>query len=295
MKKLYTYFCLFLPLVLWSQAYVPLLNNQNEWHFTTCFAGDCLTDVYFTNGDTIVEGQNYKILDGYHYISRTFLLRENLIEKKVHMAIITPNRINTYLLYDFSLEVGDTFDMKNPITPFPTEAGLFVLDAIVEEPIFENETRRHFYFSPHVSNTISTNTAVWVEGVGSLSLINAASGFPDQNGVGLLNCFFKDGTLFYTNLNEQVSSCNATLEASNFSFPDILAYFPDKKGYCHITNTSVIKEIEVYDLLGRKVLRQTNKNQENSMILDFNPFQKGVYILHLLTTDERQHSIKISY
>ena len=30
-----------------------MLDNINEWHFTTCFSG-CLTDAYYTDGDTIV-------------------------------------------------------------------------------------------------------------------------------------------------------------------------------------------------------------------------------------------------
>ena len=60
--------------VLHGQDYKPLLDNTNEWHVTNCYFG-CLTDVYFTDGDTLVEGNNYKVLDGFHYISRSFLLR----------------------------------------------------------------------------------------------------------------------------------------------------------------------------------------------------------------------------
>ena len=39
-----------------SQQYEPLLNGFNEWHFTNCYFG-CLTDTYFTNGDTIVNNK----------------------------------------------------------------------------------------------------------------------------------------------------------------------------------------------------------------------------------------------
>ena len=50
---------------MFGQAYIPLLDNQNEWHFTNCYEG-CLTDIYYTNGDTIVNNKTHKILDGFH-------------------------------------------------------------------------------------------------------------------------------------------------------------------------------------------------------------------------------------
>lgn len=71
--KNYVVGCFFLLCGLQSQAqeYVPMLNGTNEWKVTNCFFG-CITDTYFTDGDTLVDGLNYKILDGYHYISRSF-------------------------------------------------------------------------------------------------------------------------------------------------------------------------------------------------------------------------------
>lgn len=88
--------------------------------------------------------------------------------------------------------------MKNPISPFPAEGGLFVLDSIRNRPFQETETRKYFYFSPHPENTVSSQNAIWVEGVGSLSIINTPSGYPELNSVGSLTYFYKNYTLFYT-------------------------------------------------------------------------------------------------
>ncbi len=63
-----------------AQNYKPLLDNFNEWHFTICDFG-CLTDIYYTDGDTVVNNVSYRILDGFHYISRTFLIREDIPAK----------------------------------------------------------------------------------------------------------------------------------------------------------------------------------------------------------------------
>ena len=64
-----------------AQAYKPMLAQFKEWHLTNCFSG-CGTDIYYTDADTVVNGLTYAILDGFHYISRTFLLREDVGEKK---------------------------------------------------------------------------------------------------------------------------------------------------------------------------------------------------------------------
>ncbi|MBV1924470.1 MAG: hypothetical protein KUG68_10640 [Flavobacteriaceae bacterium] len=158
MKKLLSIFLLICFTPLFGQEYKPLLDDYNEWHQTYCFFG-CYTDIYYTDGDTIVDGLDYKILDGYHYISRSFLLREEVQERKVYLNL-TLNGISTeYLLYDYSLAVGDSIDMKNPITPFPEDAGYYTLDSIVPRPLVDGNEYRHFYFKPSESNNVSFNKA----------------------------------------------------------------------------------------------------------------------------------------
>jgi len=187
-----------------AQPYKPLLDDFNEWHFTTCFSG-CNTSVYYTNGDTIMGGESWKILDGYHYMSRTYLLKENVNNRQVFLASITPSKVNHFLLYDFSKSEGDTMEIFNPNTPFVWNPGFFRLDSIRLHPLEDGAAYRHFYWSPTPSNT-NIDHPVWVEGVGSLSLITAAGGQPDFNGVGQLNCFFKNSDAFYVNL-DSITSC----------------------------------------------------------------------------------------
>lgn len=192
-----------------SQNYEPLLNEMNEWHFTNCF-GSCTTVDYFTDGDTTVNGEVYKILDGYHYVSRTFLLREDSNARKVYMGKIDPGTgtLSTYLLYNFALQEGDTTDLLNPFSPFPLHVGYFRLDSIRIRTLSNGNAYRHFYFAPTASNTQYNSHPVWVEGVGSLSLINAPGGEPDINNAGQLSCFFKNSDLFYADL-DSIQGCVA--------------------------------------------------------------------------------------
>lgn len=280
-KKIIFFYFILSCLPFFGQTYIPLLDTQNEWHFTSCYEG-CITDIYYTNGDTLVNNKMHKILDGYHYISRTFLLHEDIEEKKVSLTKISPTRIDEYLLYDFGLEEGATFEMKNPITPFPEEGGLFVLDSIRNVEIWSGTTRKHFYFSPHETNQISTQNAIWVEGVGSLSMINAPGGHPEINEVGLLNCFFKNAELFYSNLTPEVTVCEPTiLSLSQNKQQEIIVYYPENnKSICYLKNTENVKKIELFDLNGRKLAVFQNQF-ENEIRIDLQRFSNGMYYVKL--------------
>lgn len=294
MKKLLliVLFCYCTPI--FSQDYKPLLDNYNEWHITSCFFG-CLTDKYYTNGDTIVDGVDYKVLDGFHYISRTFLLREALLDRKVYMNIVNSSGNNEYLLYDFSMIIGDSIDMKNPISPFPENAGYYRLDSIIPRPLVDGNDYRHFYLSPTSSNTISTTNAVWIEGAGSLSLINAPSGDPDINGAGHLSCSFKSSESFYSNL-DSIDGCEPTIILSIDEYYNPLSEVQIIKSYdsniCHLVNVEQVKFIDIYDLNGRRIEDFTN-NGNKELTIDFSSFKSGIYMIIAITKQFKKRTFRV--
>ncbi len=287
---LFSIFSVF-SLNIYSQAYKPLLDNLNEWHVTTCFSG-CLTDVYYTDGDTIVEGKSYKILDGFHYISRTFLLREEVNNKKVFLNKVAPGQNEEFLLYDFSLNEGDTFNMRNPYSPFPRDGGAFVLDSIIERPLADGNEYRHFYFSPASGNTTSTENSVWVEGAGSLSIINAPGGNPDINGGGQLSCFFKDTEIFYANLDSINDCIPIHLKVEKYNLDEIIISKQNNGGNCVLSNAQNVKSITVFNLSGKKLETITNDGQ-NSIKIDLSSYQNGMYILFVNGFGNSKKSFKI--
>lgn len=260
-----------------AQQYRPMLDQLNEWHFTTCYFG-CQTDVYYTDGDTLVNGKNYKILDGYHYISRTFLLREDVPEKKVFLYVAAPGFNQEYLLYDFSLEEGAVFNMNNPISPFPQDGGPFVLDSIVARPLVDGNNYKHYYFSPAPGNTVSTENAVWIEGVGSLSIVNAPGGHPDVNQVGQLSCAFKNTEAFYSNLDSIVDCIPLILNIGKHALDSTLLIQKPGSEICELTNAEAVKTVLVYDVSGKKVSEITNPGQ-HSIQINLNSLQRGLFLL----------------
>jgi hypothetical protein len=259
-----------------AQTYKPLIDNYNEWQFTTCFSG-CITDSYYTDGDTIVNGKQHKILDGFHYISRTFLIREEVSNKKVFLTKIDPTRIDEYLLYDFSLNEGEEIELFNPISPFPQEAGFFTLDSIRNKPLVDGNLYKHYYLSPSPGNTTSNNNAIWVEGVGSLSLINAPGGEPNFDEAGELSCFFKEGNLFYSN-TERVGNCDSTLGLSNINNDLNALKISTLNKICTIYNTKKVSTVSVFDITGKQVLNINSLNKE-TITLNLSQVNSGIYII----------------
>ena len=294
MKKRLNFLFYFFSTLLFSQDYVPLLDDYNEWQVTNCYFG-CLTDVYYTDGDTITDGHNYKILDGYHFISRTILLREDILEKKVFLNFIQATGNTEYLLYDFSLNIDDSIDMKNPISPFLENAGYYNLDSIIPRPLVNGGDYRHFYLSPSESNIVSTTNAIWIEGAGSLSLITAPSGEPDINGAGHLSCFYKNGDYFYTNL-DSIDSCEPTvilnINESNYPLSDIIVSSNNILNSCHLINLENIKLIDIYNINGKKVASYHNYGNKE-LKFDTTSYQAGIYFIIVYTNQFKKKTIKI--
>ena len=261
-----------------AQPYKPLLDNLNEWHFTTCFSG-CNTDVYYTDGDTVVGGKTYKILDGYHYISRTFLLTEDVANRTVILAKINPTKIDEYLLYDFAKNEGDTMELFNPNSPFIGNPGFFKLDSIRLRPLEDGNSYRHFYWSPTPGNTTYIAYPVWVEGVGSLSLINAAGAQPDFNGVGQLNCFFKNSDAFYVNL-DSIVSCEPIhmLGINEFKDSDWSIYPNPSSDFIQINGLKAETSVEVISCAG-ELIKQDEIGGQCQM--DISSLKEGIYFIRL--------------
>lgn len=291
-QKIFFLFAFIFSIQLWGQAYQPLLDDINEWHFTTCYFG-CLTDVYYTDGDTIVNGNSHKILDGYHYVSRTFLLREEVENKKVFMTIVNDAGNEEYLLYDFSLDEGDEINLYNPISPFPEDAGVFVLDSIRLRELVDSNEYRHYYLSPIPSNTISTDPATWIEGLGSLSIINAPGGFPDINAVGNLSCYFKNEELFYSNL-DSIDACKPIHLGLIKPIQDINEVeIYTSKAISYLSNTDNVKRIDVYNISG-KLLKSINNLYGKSLIsIDLSRYERNVYILVAMSVKNEKRTFKI--
>lgn len=241
-----------------AQSYMPMLGETNSWSGVSCFFG-CTVENYYTAGDTIVDGNNYKVLDGYHYIQRNFLIREDVSEKKVFMKLLGGHQLlNEYPLFDFSLEVGDTTNAYNPISPLPLDGGLFVLDSIVSRPL-ENGNHRFFYLHAVAPSLSASERTVWVEGVGALSLINTPGANRTESNH--LGCALKDGVLQYA-FTDSIGNCSNVSVDESISFrPEFFRLIPNlisrNEGVQIISETVDFEvSMRIYSTDGRLILQK---------------------------------------
>ncbi len=272
---------------LMAQSYKSLLKHFNEWHITTCFFG-CITDVYFTDEIRNINGYNYHVLGGYHYINRNFLLREDTLEKQVFWLTTELGSLNReYLLYDFSLLPGDSILVFNPISPFPDSAGYYVVDSVVPKAHIDGETYRYFYLSASDSVQAQSSGTVWVEGIGSLNLINIPGAYPNLNGTGALSCFFNQEMLRYSNLDSITGCIQAYPNLSVDEIPKaLISLYPNPASSIISINAydQKIRIVKIYNIQGQEVNSyQITNLSKIDLNVDF--LSNGIFLIHIETKD----------
>ena len=267
-----------------AQSYIPMLGQTNEWRIVSCNNG-CSTDAYFALGDTLVDGNNYKVLDGFHYIEGNFLIREDIQQEKVFMKVLDDHSLlDEFPLYDFSIDDGDTVDVYNPISPLPENGGKFVLDSIISRPL-ENGNHRFFYLhAANPSASLSENT-VWVEGVGSLTLINSPGAYP--TGDNHMGCAFKDDQLVYSN-TDSIFSCGA-LGVTEINKIGNLKVFPNPTKGMIAVQFNGMYSFELTDISGKVVYQGNGIGHAE---IDISELHAGIYMLTALS-EENQSVTKV--
>lgn len=153
-----------------ASTYAPFLNNS-KWLNSNTFGGHgWVNDLFQYYKDTLFNGNVYQMFSDYGIyipginndpnISAGFkgyqLFREDTIFKKVYKPIF-PNAEK--LLYDFSLNIGDTLPVSSGII------GTYYL-ALIDSALTQIGYRKRFTFT---HNPAPFSTVVWIEGVGNIS------------------------------------------------------------------------------------------------------------------------------
>lgn len=125
----------------------------------------------------------------------------------------------------------------------------------------------------------TSNTATSPQGV--IASVAGASGYPFGSAkIGTLTVTFKSTTL---NTNDFDS-----LESVRF-YPN-----PSNSGFVTVTNSNVLEEITIYNVLGKQV-RQVNisNTTQNKEVIDVSDLNDGIYIVKLTSNDGATESKKL--
>ncbi len=187
-----------------------------------------------------------------------------------------------YLLYDFSLKIGDmiTSDHFRLIAPISVSN----IDSI----LIGTEYRKSITFD-------DVQEMTWVEGIGSLRGIitvtapSLASGGSKNN----LICFRQNNEILYH--NKGYDNCfykndYNSVEVSNFAKAIILAPNP-VSATCKLSYSACYYQLQIVSLFGI-VVREYNVTGQTSTIVDRNGLPSGIYFIKLIGHGEVNATIK---
>lgn len=208
MKKIYTCIIFIYSLSCKAQVYQPMLDSvSNTWYFVSNIVplspapqapANCSYGmmpfanslIYFTSGDTMMNGNSYKILleHDYFFPANTCLfgyMREDTAARKIFFVdnIFSAEEV----LYDFSMQVGDSINL-NFYQPGYYQNGYYTLDSIGTVNIPAG-ARNIFYLNNHVTPFIPAME--WIESVGHPGHLVYTRSCNSFGGNFSFNCFDK--------------------------------------------------------------------------------------------------------
>jgi len=290
-KLLFSFVCY---LVLQANAQMSnntIVNDNSAWATLSYIAlddsGNALTQYHFFDGDSIFNEKTYK---------KIFYYRDEQHTKRFFAGLIREENLKTYcapyhigletlleerVLYNFSLEQGDTFEY--PISYSETET-LYVLQS--DSVLINNEQKKRLIIVPE--NNINWVIDTIIENVGSLHGLLYPLCYMCDGAFHELLCYTENGELVYQNPNRTKCYYDKltlvqTIEIRNCSvFPNAV----DDVLYISCLNNEILR-IEIFDNLGRQIY----KSYKNT--IDVSSFSKGLYLLKIYDTNGQVSVFKI--
>ncbi len=300
MKKIYYLFFLsFFFAKFQAQVYYPFPSDSAEWHIKlTCQAPFCTAQIYspyqtHQNSDTTINGKVYHKM--YDIPSNTLYSFYRESSKKIYVKYPLGgpfgNDTAEFVLYNFNLNIGDTFIVKVPSSwiggIFPTQPKIVLTSTNTANNVWPWQTlpnansTKVYYFS---SNVICTSAnLLWAEGVGNYSGFFYNMHFPAwasclsppaPNNI-FLTCFIKNGTVIYG------GGCITNTDNTSKETESLNIYPNPNSGQVKISvssNSQNIKSILIKDVLGKEIKIISNLNNQD-YYLDIKSLDNGIYIM----------------
>jgi hypothetical protein len=278
-----------------TDVYHPFPDSNAVWGMsagcTDVNCGDYSYIKYYYDGDTVIEGINYKrvvneVLPmtsgnccGVPQGLGAGFLRQDITGKKVYWQNQWTN--GDTLLYDFTLNVGDTLNDFLQ-APWGEPKTVLSIDSVLVGTLY------HKRFNIDTSIFRNEYTYSIIEGVGST---DGFSGYHENNawqfGISL-TCFSENGDVVYTPQNNpDTIPCGDLPVAINDlhqQLAEIVSVFPNpSSGKITLTckEPSLPLKIIIYDMFGRQHLKMDTNNEFTG--IDISDLPPGIYYLRTET------------
>lgn len=280
-----------ITILTYSQDYHPFPDSNAIWNNNSYWSPYNWINRYGVFGDTTIESQNYKKIyriendSTLNINNMTYYaaLREN--ESK-QIFVKVPEFEYEFLIYDFSLSVGDTVNTNAP------DGYLNWLTCVITEidtiELENNQYRRRF----KINNW--GNDEYWIEGIGSIGGLFYPISDYLAGTINDLLCFKHNNTAIYIN-NPDCDKCFCSLATSTEELKNEnhnIKIYPNP--------TSTILNINPTSEIGESKIRMFNSNGTliETRLINTYPYQfevkkypSGIYTLHL-TNGKQEYSMR---
>ncbi len=203
-----------------------------------------------------------------------------------------------YLLFDFSLNAGDTFEIRS-MEPHANS----ITKIIVDSTNIINGRKWIYLGWPIQGDTLSNISGLpfrlhrfMVEGIGSnVAKISNQTTYGNKSFGQYLLCAFKDGIKNMNYINEMNSGkCveDSFNNVSKYMLPLIQLYPNPIKDLLYLEQLPPLPHtISIYDVLGRKVF--SSENTEQQYRINMQHYASGTYIVQIRLKDYTTQNFKI--
>lgn len=315
MKKLFCYCVFFLGFnfCLNAQSTLPLPLDSGQWIDKSVFfhmdmgvhvTGRIYCNFYKATGTTkMISGKSYRIVgcgqitdqDNYSLSDTIYARTEG---KKVYFKFKTnplPNHKNEYLVYDFSLNKGDTGYVELPTTIYNDDdlpMGTYryvVVDKIIDSVTLKSKLKikwvKNYPFGKRIGSSNMAEDFYFIEGVGSnygfvywktrKYNYKTETVFEDH----------RDLVLFHPVQKSFDYTCNpGNVNVDEHHAPDLKLYPNPAKEYLIIESEKLLSGVlELYSLNGQMI--SSTLISSTQMRISLNDFSKGIYFYQIKTDD----------
>lgn len=218
------------------------------------------------------------ICGGLSLVGYRGVIRQDTTNKKVY--IIPPSNDTECLLYDFTLQIGDT--VKGYLQSF--NFGYDIVEAI-DSILIDNTYRTRWKIN-------SCYEIYLIEGIGSTyGLFQLSPGCVSDLPYFNMNCFRQNNEVIYTDSSTSCALITSTNSVENIS-SNLIIYPNPSTGTFTVSNSNgTIKEIIISDLMGKFILQQHVDKQTK---VNISGLDQGIYFLKIIDNAGRTVNKRIS-
>ncbi len=282
-----------------AQLYKPLPTDSATWGFllNTPTGNSYVKETI--KGDTLFAGNNYHKVYSQTNVLRGFY-RESA--KKIYAKIINYLDTSELIIYNFNLNVGDTFyDKRAANSPFTLFTYKYLLTSITTTTL-TNDVRKQFNFSwvgqmgapPSYTNLGMVCNFSWIEGLGSVKGIfnnrvfeegtecfNAA--LISNASTAYLRCFEHKGI---QRMTQTCLTLNTNEQSDNYT----ISLYPNPTiNYLNIESNTLAFEsyqIQLFNNLGQSIL--VKEIRESKTQIDLSALTQGMYFVKVYKNTEQK-------